>query len=522
MRTPVLAWIFFIVTAGFTAVVVPLGEGFDEPYHLGYVQLVAQTGNLPVGPDSRLSVELDEFMSRHPIGWRFHQIYPALYSQEEYWQQPDVERREIDAAFRDLRFWGQYQDGASEFGKQYESHQAPLYYVLSAPVFLIGSKLFSFPDTFLLIRLWSALLASAVVPLSYLVAKEVSRSQAVANAVTMLVAMFPGIYPDVVRVSNDALAVPLMAAIFLALARYSGRRETLILSFLLLAGLSTKAIFIPILAAVVAVLLWWRERTAAMKLVMGTTLGWIWYIRNVWITGSVTGLPETVVANTSISSSLAALGMINWTDLFRLTAVSHIWMGNWSLLQYRSWIYETVFVLFVIGIAGFMAYLRKSKSRSVRAFIVIYVVFCASLVYYATQVFQQTSLSVIQGWYLSPLVPIEALAFVLGIHFLFGQRIMTWVVAFVALCFLAMLIYGTGFIAAPYYSGLTDHAPSGHLRAYHPDSGDASTMGARLTRLHAWLPISAPLYLALGVLASGFILICVFVKDVRWLSESSH
>ena len=40
------------------------GEGFDEPWHLGYVQYVAQTGKLPPGPDLHLSVELEQFLDK--------------------------------------------------------------------------------------------------------------------------------------------------------------------------------------------------------------------------------------------------------------------------------------------------------------------------------------------------------------------------------------------------------------------------------------------------------------------------
>src|SRR4029079_5783938 len=176
----------------FVSLILPLGEGFDEPWHFGYVQYVAQTGRLPGGPSMRLSAEVESFLLLHPIGWRLKDVFPTLRTQEEYWHQPD--RAGIDASIRSLRFSGTYRDGQSEFTRQYESHQAPLYYILSAPLFWLCSRFLSFVDTFLILRLWSVLMASTVIPLAYALAKRLSASDALANAVPMIIAMFPGLY----------------------------------------------------------------------------------------------------------------------------------------------------------------------------------------------------------------------------------------------------------------------------------------------------------------------------------------
>jgi hypothetical protein len=294
-----------------------------------------------------------------------------------------------------------------------------------------------------------------------------------------------------------------------------------LLGLALLAGLSTKAFFIPVLFAVLISFLWLKEIPSAAIVLVTSGAGWIWYARNFWITGSLTGLPETVQANTTVAGSVSSIGLIGWLDVFRLAAVSHVWMGNWSLLQYRGWIYQTVLYMFGIGIAGFILHTAKSRKPVNRVMVFIYLSFVASLIYYATQVFQKTGIPVIQGWYLSPLVPLEAFAFVTGIRFLLSARGMTFAVAFAALCFLAMSIYGNVFIAAPYYTGMISHAPSGHLRAYHPQWSDIPVICARLTRLHPWIPDAIPLSLASGVLLLGLALIYFQIKDRSWLEKSS-
>lgn len=156
---------------------------------------------------------------------------------------------------------------------------------------------------------------------------------------------------------------------------------------------------------------------------------------------------------------------------------------------------------------------------SIQAIVLVYAVFGASLIYYATQVYQQAGISVIQGWYLSPLVPVEALVFVLGIEFLFSKRSARRVTAVVAFCFLAMILYGTAFIEAPYYTGLTDHGPSGSLRAYHPHWEDVGLMGERLTRFHLWIPKAAPPVLGMTVLIAGLFLIWSYASQHSFLSS---
>jgi len=272
---------------------------------------------------------------------------------------------------------------------------------------------------------------------------------------------------------------------------------------------------------VIISLLWLKEIPSASIVFVSSAAGWIWYVRNFWITGSLTGLPETVQASTTVSSSISSVGLIGWLDVFRLAAVSHVWMGNWSLLQYRGWIYQTVLYIFGIGITGFILYVAKSSKPVNGVLVFIYLAFAASLIYYATQVFQSTGTPVIQGWYLSPLIPLEAFAFVTGVRFLLPARGIGAALAFVGLSFLAMSIYGNAFIAAPYYTGMTAHAPSGHLRAYHPQWTDIAIIGARLTRLHPWIPDALPLSLLVSAIVLGFTLIYFQIKDHSWLEKSS-
>src|SRR5262249_9107457 len=143
----------------------------------------------------------------------------------------------------------------------------------------------------------------------------------------------------------------------------------------------------PIVIATFIALLWIRDFRALLTMLAASSIAWIWYVRNLWLTGSLTGLPETVSAKTSVVSSISTIRNMDWFGVLRLAAVSHIWIGNWSLLQYRSWMYEVVLVIFAFGLFGFVVFLLKDKPRTLSVLVFIYVCFAAALVYYATQVF---------------------------------------------------------------------------------------------------------------------------------------
>ena len=515
---PFFCWCFFLLAGLLTTLVVPIGEGFDEPWHLAYVQYIANTGSLPPGPRQRLSSQLQEFLEIGPVGTVLHDLHPELEPHDRYWMAAPEVREFNDSRQRGLTFSSTYVEAPGGF-EQYESHQPPLFYVLWAPVFRLASGM-SLPSSFLIVRIWSVLIASTLIPLTFLLVRELSESTAVANAAALLTAMFPGIYPDLARVSNDALAVPLATATCLLLARYirtASRSDAIALGALLVTGLATKAFFIPILASVLLVLIILRRWMAAGAMLAASLPGWVFYFRNAAITGSFTGLPETVEAKTSIASSLAAAFQIDWILVVRQTAATHTWTGFWSLLQLRSWMYDVVFFTFLLAIPGFLLYLRQSKHKPARAITVVYAVFLLALAYYATQTYQRTTSPIIQGWYVTPFAGFEAAIFAIGVAQFFKRGYRTAVFSLSAFCLLALFIYATLFVAAPYYTGLTSHGPTGHLRAYSPALADIPVISSRAVRWYPFLPDATVLINSLAVFSLGIILIAglIHTSDKR-------
>src|SRR6185295_4994498 len=219
-RPALIAWIIFLSAGIFLAMLTPLGEGLDEPWHFAYLQHVAQNHAVPRGHTKFASIEIDRFLHNHPGSWSLHRNFPEVQTYEEYWTQSNDDRAAMDQTIRSLRFSGAFTEAEVGVDWQYENHQPPLYYALTAPVFAAASHLFSFTTTFLLIRIWTMLIASLMVPAMWMLTRLVFDEKGPGFAALLAVVVFPGLYPGVVRVSNDALAAALACWLFFALAAY--------------------------------------------------------------------------------------------------------------------------------------------------------------------------------------------------------------------------------------------------------------------------------------------------------------
>src|SRR5207247_11093257 len=138
-----------------------------------------------------------------------HLIDPEANSYEQYWQKDASARESADAFVRKLQFDGHYRPSATGLSYQDERHQPPLYYLLAAPVFAVLSRYFYFTEMFFILRLWSVLVASLVIPGSFLLARTIFKEPREYHTTVALIVLFPGLYPAVTRISNDALAVPI-------------------------------------------------------------------------------------------------------------------------------------------------------------------------------------------------------------------------------------------------------------------------------------------------------------------------
>lgn len=145
---------------------------------------------------------------------------------------------------------------------EYEDWQPPLYYLLLTPVFRLTH------GSLLALRLASLLLGGGVVLLAYAVARELWPAQRwIAWTTAVFVAFLPQHLHIMASVNNDALAELLIAALLLALLRWTRmplagwqkpaeRRYLLVIGLLLGLGLLTKLTVYLMLPVAGAALLW--------------------------------------------------------------------------------------------------------------------------------------------------------------------------------------------------------------------------------------------------------------------------
>ncbi len=232
----------FLGRGVFLALALPGGDPLDETFHFAYAHFLAETGRVPDSREPSIAAEFPRASLLLPAS---DPIVGGRISWKEYSDATEETRRRL------RREAYEYRPAERRLfrGPNYESQQPPLFYLLaSAPLRFLREARFS--TRLLALRLLSALLAAAAVPLAYRFFRYLLPRRASLAATAAFVA-FPGLGSFVGRLTNDALALPIAAAL-LALFAGAGRGRlsrggTVGLAALLAAGCWTKLYFLLLL-----------------------------------------------------------------------------------------------------------------------------------------------------------------------------------------------------------------------------------------------------------------------------------
>jgi len=446
----------------------PLWEGFDEWAHTAYIERLACGQGLLALGRTPVSREVAESLRLMPLPYGHHALPFEHITYEQWWgltageRQARIER--LDAL---PRAWACRP--SREPVLNYEAQQPPLYYLLLAPVQQAAGGV-SLRRRVLILRLLSVLLASFAIPLTYELARRARCSEVCAVTAAALAALLPGFGMTAARVGNDGVSASIFALLLLAVV---SNGPPLAAGAALGAGLLTKAYF---LTAAPALALAWggRLRTKRGALSLAAAFGaaaiiaaW-WYGRNYWLTGSWSGLQQ-VAANpdASLLRTLAGAGRADWRRFFDIAFLSHVWIGNWSFLQLRSWIYRVFALLAAAALAGLIIRLRRQRRccAGLLQLAGFYVFFWLGLCYHELT-FAAVGASSGAGWYLYAVVTTEALLAVAGLEALAGRG-SRWVQAATLSLVAALDLYGVHFKLLPYYTGLIAHRAGGALESFH-------------------------------------------------------
>ena len=437
-------WLAFILRGTIHSLIAPMWDGFDEPFHLAYVTFVAQHGRPPGFTEASFP---DLILTANRFLPSFLGYGAPSFSE---WSSMTDDQRSRNRAELDRLTGGELLGSGIRYtGPNYERQQGPLYYYLGAPVALLCSSC-NLAELLIALRLFSVLLASLVVPLSaILVLRTLGRGGLL--VALPIVALAPNTLFFVDRVTNDALAWPLMAAICILLVEvtrpFSQLRHFVALGLAITAGICTKLTLLPALpAAIVAV--WISRRTgepdsssakrAASSSGLPTSLI-VWCVAvgfpvlmtvilvswNKLSSGTFTGLAQSTAAMQSTPAQwLSAARHALTANYFQRLTMNHLWSGGWAFVQPSPqwYVAAAVTMAALIGVARIARpkFPGDSRSngagtRSLLPLIAFGCFFVAAMLFHVLSgtvaARQVTGFPAIgaEGWYLDLLRPLEAM-----------------------------------------------------------------------------------------------------------------
>jgi hypothetical protein len=499
-----LVWLIFICKGLFYSSLFPIWEGFDEYAHFAFIQHLDTFMSLPL-EETRVSNEVQRSLEVVPLPWMLH-TWPLPYiTHDDYWQLPTDERASREKELRSIPV----SDISDERNSLlYESKQGPLYYILMTPLYR-GIRHVALPTRVFVFRSINILIGSAIIPIAFMTARKAFGDPRLAIAACAVLAAMPGIYIDSSRVGNQTLAMVeygLLTWSCLTAIQCSPR-------YFLLAGsilgllLVTKAYGLAAIPAVAVVGFDIVRKSQSRKFqnsilviasfgLMAVISGW-WFLRNLRIKGSFLGPDGTPTEKLSYLEIIHRTAQMNWTQLWRSQMDSHAWIGDWSFLGLRSWMYD-VFNWWVLLVIAGIAILAVRQFRrpelkteislqSILILVLLWSGFLLSTFYHAMMNYLNEGLAASAGWYLFAAIVPEVMLIVAGLSaFRFSKSLILLIMA----CSILIEVYATHWILIPYYAGLIRHTLDGGLQAFHPES-----MGIGVSEVLSRLTVNRPPFL---------------------------
>jgi hypothetical protein len=504
-----VVWFCFLVKLIFYASFVPLWEGYDEFAHFAFVQHLADTHELPNLVDAVTSEEVAESLRLAPVPWTIRNWTPGWITHDDFRRLPAPARQQRERELKQIpRASGR--EPAPNL-RAYEAQQPPLAYLLYSIPYAV------FRGAGLLTRAWvvrmtGCAIASLVVPLGFLVARRVLGSGLQAVGAVAVVASMPELMMTVDHGGNEPLAIVLATACVYALVGDSPRprRDALVLGCLLGCGLLTKAYFLTMIPAVL-----FRRSRRWIAIAAATAIAGWWYWHAFRVTGTLTGGQIGIAAHQSTIPILQAVVNINWLRVADFALVSHLWLGGWSFLVLRTWMYRTM-ELVLVGQVGNLRRVGNPPGRFVC--IAVLLSFWAGMGYYAFTTYLATGEAAVFGYYAYALVVPEALCLITGISALLPAVCKRFIAPTLVVCFAAMEVYGTVLCLMPYYAGITAHTARGSV----PVMQASRLWNGGIAELFRNLAVNKPDFLPAGVLLAlwvGFLLAVAGVVAVSVLTS---
>ncbi len=479
----IILWLVLVLRGFFYAAILPVWEGYDEPYHFAYLQYIVTNG-APPSLKTRISREVSASFHVLPLPWmlRLHGISPPIYTHDDFWKLNLEQRAELQRSFHQIpRDWAK--EPSPEALLNYEAQQPPLYYFMfSIPLRLLQDL--SLESRVVILRLISIVVASFAVPIGYLIEKRVTGQGTIALAIVGLATMMPELFVDISRVGNECLALIIYTSlIYLALRVVEGPSQFRKIPFLgCLAGLGllTKAYFLTALPAILVVALWcyWKWPRERRQLLLFSAMGlvsifviagpWYWHVHR--LTGSWAGLARETIVSRSPLGMMSQILHVNWISGLKSIVLSHIWFGAWSFLRLPDPWYVLFGIIFAFASLGVLvSFYKRFKMKDCgrlsfapsTGHLIVLLSFCGffwlGLGYDVLLTYVSVGVSSSAGWYMYCLIVPELLLLYYGLQAALPARAHTWILPTLTTAFFLLDAYGVYFLLIPYYAGLIFH-----------------------------------------------------------------
>ncbi|MCC6264617.1 MAG: glycosyltransferase family 39 protein [Bryobacterales bacterium] len=521
----------------FYAAVYPMWEGLDEWGHMAYIDHLRQTARSPTS-QAPVSGEIAASFFLLPLAPHLPSYVGAGVSHGEYWKLPPEERQRREQALHGLHL--DLPPLPQVRAENYQAQHPPLaYWLLTALDWALGFE--DLPSRVYALRMALVAIASLCLPLLWMLCRRVFASQELTAPACLVLALMPNFAVYVARVSNDGLAVTLMALAMVVFASQTPLRHWALTSAMA-AGVAAAAalskaygiLLIPVYALVSLVPKpsgWLNplRRFALFLAVFLLLAGW-WFVPTFLSTGTLSGERLDVdAAAIPLADRLPNLFRVDWWEAWMYGSSSHIWIGGWSFLLLEEWIY---WIFRGVGIAAAAGLLRagyrwwrhgsERPSLTLPAFwtvpLPLFALFVMAIAYQGWQIFNTQGASTAVGWYLSSVANAEAVVLVAGLGYAFGARHAVRCAAALALLLAALDLFTVNLLSLPYYAGLTSVTPGEMpiLIASQWPAGGWGEVAGRLASNHpAWLPGGTLLALWALYLAATLVLTAIATRLVK-------
>lgn len=475
-----LLWACFLLRGAYYSSVIPLWEGFDEFAHYARVAYLSEYGREP-DRQTPIPAQIQQSLERLPA----HDIGVSF---DEYWK--GVRRPAQPAT-------------------NYEAQQPPLFYWIAALVDRLAAWLGSpLGGRVLIVRLLCVLMASVAVPAAYGVASAILGPRAGAGAAA-LVAVLPLFTFTATHVANDGMAIGVGAALVWLIVAAPGR--WLLTGLALAAALLTKAYFLAILPPIALLALQPRHRITILRALACAAVlcGW-WFWDNWTTTGSLTGNLVLVRPGAAAGSMLQSLRTFPVWRSADFIWTSFLWIGNWSFLVARAWMYHLAALLVIAALAAVAWRLWKKREPELGFLAAVVAFFFAAVLYFGLASYSAGLGPGSHGWYAC------AVAMPFCVLLAAGLRRYVWIAA----ALLAILeAFASNIYMLPYYAGFISHNPSGGLPAVQLSQFGAGGWWLMFEHLSIEKPLGPASLISLWTLALAATLVAVTISARSGTSE---